>query len=240
MPLPPPPPNWEANQIAKFFDAARSNEFATFANLPGEVERLSDIDLGYRKAIAGLNHSEDWFASFFLLRTHSNYLAACRLCWSAQIPESYAILRSCLENAVYGLYLAKRPELCETWLRRHDDAASRQKARDEFKIGAMLKLVIEVDAKEGAVVKSLYERTIDSGAHPNELAVMQTLQVNESADKIEFKCIYLDQDSVALRTALTTTAQIGVCALSLFRVIYPERFDIMGVTDLLRHLRVGL
>lgn len=71
MPLPPPPPNWEANEIARFFDAARSNEYATFANQTAEVARLSDIDLGYRKAIAGVNHSKDWFAGFFLLRAHS-------------------------------------------------------------------------------------------------------------------------------------------------------------------------
>ncbi|MEO8023695.1 hypothetical protein [Polaromonas sp.] len=240
MPLPPPPPNWEGNEISKFFDAARANEFATFANRTGEVARLTDIDRGYRKAIDGVNHSQDWFAGFFLLRAHSNFLAACRLCWSAQIPESYALLRSCLENALYGLYLAKNPGSRETWLRRQDDAAAKRKVKDEFKIGTMLNLAAAMDATEGTVAKILYEETIDSGAHPNELALMQTLQINKSADHIEFKSNYLDQDSVALRAALKTTAQVGVCALSLFRVIYPERFDIMGVTDLLRHVKVGL
>ncbi|WP_286730979.1 MULTISPECIES: hypothetical protein [unclassified Thiomonas] len=240
MPLPPPPPNWEANEISKFFDAARTNEFATFANKTGEVARLSEIDLGYRKAIDGVNHSPDWFAGFFLLRAHSNYLAACRLSWSAQIPESYALLRSCLENALYGLYLAKHPESRETWLRRQDDAAAKRKVKDEFKIGTMLNLAAAVDATEGAVAKLLYEQTIDSGAHPNELALMQTLQINKSADRIAFKSNYLDKDSGALSAALKTTAQVGVCALSLFRVIYPGRFNIMGVTDLLRRVKVGL
>lgn len=240
MPLPSPPPNWDANEISRFFDAARANEFATFANRTEDVARLSDIDLGYRKAIGGLNHSHDWFAGFFLLRAHSNYLGACRLCWSAQIPESYALLRSCLENALYGLYLAKHPESRETWLRRHDDEASKQKVRDEFKIRVMLKLAAELDPTEGAVAKVLYDITIDSGAHPNELALMQTLQITESTNKIEFKSTYLDQDSLALRAALKATAQVGVCALSLFRVVYPERFAILGVTDFLGHVKVGL
>ena len=65
MPLPPSPHDWETKEISKFFDAARLNEFATFAKLKNEVARLSDIDLAYRKAIDGLNHSEDWFAGFF-------------------------------------------------------------------------------------------------------------------------------------------------------------------------------
>jgi hypothetical protein len=187
MPLPPPPPNWEANEISKFFDAARLNEFATFANLKREVARLSDIDLVYRKAIDGLNHSEDWFSGFFVVRAHSNFLAACRLCWSGQVPESYALLRSCLENALYGLYLARNPESCETWLRRHDDAATKMKVKDEFKVGTLLNLAAALDTTEGAVARVLYERTIDSGAHPNELALMQTLQINESANHVELK-----------------------------------------------------
>lgn len=240
MPLPPPPPNWEGNEISKFFDAARANEFATFANQTGEINRLIDIDLGYRKAIEGLNNSHEWFSGFFLLRAHSNYLGACRLCWSAQIPETYALLRSCLENALYGLYLAKHPELRETWLRRHDDEASKQKVRNEFKVGAMLNLAAELNQKEGEVARLLYERTIDSGAHPNELALIQALQINENAEKIEFKCIYLDQDSLALQAAIKATAQVGVCALSLFREVYPERFAILGVTDLLQHVKVGI
>ncbi len=104
----------------------------------------------------------------------------------------------------------------------------------------MLNLAAELDATEAAVAKVLYDRTIDSGAHPNELALMQTLQITESTDKIEFKSNYLDQDTLALRAALKATAQVGVCALSLFRAVYPERFAILGVTDLLQHVKVGL
>jgi hypothetical protein len=240
MPFPAPPPNWEANEISKFFDAARLNEFATFANLKGDVDRLSDIDLAYRKAIEGVNHSKDWFAGLFLLRAHSNFLAACRLTWSAQIPESYALLRSCLENALYGLYLARNPDSRETWLHREDDAAAKKKVKDEFKIGSLFTLATAVDATESAVARKLYERTIYSGAHPNELALMQMLKINKNDDHIEFKCNYLDNDSIALRAALTTTAQVGACTLSLFRVIYPERFNILGLTDLLRQVKVGL
>jgi len=240
MPLPAPPPGWEANEISKFFDAARLNEFGTFANLKAEVARLSDIDVAYRKAIDGVNHSKDWFAGFFLLRAHSNFLAACRLTWSAQIPESYALLRSCLENALYGLYLARNPDSRETWLRREDDVASKKKVRDEFKIRTLLELAAAVDATEGSVARTLYERTIDSGAHPNEMALMQTLKIDKNADHIEFKCNYLDSDSVALRASLKTTAQVGACTLSLFRAVYPERFNILGLTDLLRHVKAGL
>ena len=123
---------------------------------------------------------------------------------------------------------------------RHGSATAKQKVIDEFKIGTLLNLAATVNAAEAAVLKELYERTIDSGAHPNELALMQTLQINKSHDRIEFKCNYLDNDSLPFRLALKTVAQVGVCTLSLFRTIYSERFDILGVTGLLSHVKCGL
>ena len=65
MTLPDPPPNWGHDEISKLIDIARVNEYATFANFKGEVNRLVDIDLSYRKVIDGLNHAKDWFAGFF-------------------------------------------------------------------------------------------------------------------------------------------------------------------------------
>lgn len=240
MPVPLPPPNWETNEISRFIDSARNNEIATFAMHPEWVAHLSNIDIGYRKAVEGVNHSKDWFAGFFLLRAHSNFLGACRLCWSAQIPESYALLRSCLENALYGLYLAKHPASRETWLKRGEDIVAKQKVKNEFKARLLLTFAVTQDAIDGEVARVLYERTIDAGAHPNELALLQTLTMNRDIDQVEFKSDYLGSDSVALLAALKTTAQVGVCTLSLFRAIYPERFDILGVTDLLRHVKVSL
>ena len=240
MTLPDPPPNWGHDEISKLIDIARVNEYATFANFKGEVNRLVDIDLSYRKVIDGLNHAKDWFAGFFVLRAHSNFFAGCRLCWSGQIPECYAILRSSLENALYGLYLARNPNSRETWLRRHDSDADKRKVKDEFKIRTMLDLAKSIDRAEGKVAELLYERTIDYGAHPNERALMQMLQINEKAENVEFKIVYLEGNSDQLKLALKTTAQVGVCALSLFRSVYRERFDILGVTGALDHIKKGL
>jgi len=240
MAQPEPPANWGGDEISKLFDVAKGNEYATFANFQDEIRRLIDIDTSYRKAIDALNHSRDWFAGFFVLRAHSNFLAACRMGWSGQIPECYALLRSCLENALYGLYLARNPNSRETWLRRHDSDVHKRRVKDEFKIRTMLDLAKSIDKKEGEVAELLYERTIDYGAHPNERALMQMLQINEKAEHVEFKVVYLEGDSIQLRLVLKTTAQVGVCSLSLFRSTYKERFDILGVTDAIDHIKNGL
>lgn len=237
---PQPPADWGNDEISQFIDAARSNEYATFANCQGEIRRLIDLDTWFRKAIDGLNHSHDWFAGLFLMRAHSNFLAACRMTWSGQIPECYAMLRSCLENALYGLYLARNPNSRETWLRRHESDAHRKKVKNEFQMRTMLKLAKSINAKEGSVAELLYDRTIDYGAHPNEHALMQVLQLNESAEHVELKMNFLDGGSVQHGLALKTTAQVGVCSLTLFRSVYKERFDILGVTGAIDHIKDGL
>ena len=236
----PAPENWGRDEITKFLDNARANELATYANLPQEVERLVGIDQAYRKCVEALNNSKDWFAGFFILQTHSNFLGACRLTWSGQVSESYALLRLALENALYGLYLAKNPMSRETWLRRQDDATSKKKVKDEFKIGTLLRLAVATDPAEGTIAKTLYERTIDHGAHPNELALMQALNMKKESTAVKFSVNYLQGNALPLQLALKTSAQVGVCCLSLFRRVIPERFAILGIEHDLVQLKRGL
>lgn len=240
MALPNPPPQWGNDEITKFFDVARANQYATFANLKVEFGKLVAIDMAFRKLIDNLSHSKDWFAAFFVLRAHSNFLAAARLATSAQIPETFAALRSCLENGLYGHYIAKNPAARERWLRRHDDEEHKKAMRSEFQLTKLLQILSSVDADEGKAADTLYERTIDYGAHPNERALMQTLQMNKGDDKIEFKVVYLGEDNIQLRHVLRTSAQVGVCVLGMCRLIYKERFDLIGLTDDLKALRQGL
>jgi hypothetical protein len=101
----------------------------------------------------------------------------------------------------------------------------------------MLDLAKSTDKREGDIADLLYNRTIDYGAHPNEQALMQALQINDQDENIEFMMIYLEGDTIQAKLALKTTAQVGVCSLSLFRSIYKERFDILGVTDAIDHIK---
>ncbi len=112
--------------------------------------------------------------------------------------------------------------------------------RNEFQLTKLLQFLASVDADEGKVADTLYERTIDFGAHPNERALMQTLQMNKSEGKIEFKVVYLGDDNIQLRHSLRTSAQVGVCVLGMFKLIYKERFDLIGLTNELDALRQGL
>jgi hypothetical protein len=236
-----PPRNWGKDEVSYFLEIAQRNAFGSFVQLQAPFAKLIAIDAFYRQLIDNLNRSPDWFAALFVLRTHSSFLAAVRLAVSGQLPETYMILRGTLENALYGFYISIRPELRETWLRRHDDAASMRAVKQEFQIGSIFKRLALANAKIGDITQTLYERTIDSGAHPNEQALMQVLDMKQGADQIRFDVRYLTKgDELAFGACLKTTAQVGVCSLDIFRIIFHERFEILGLTRELEHLKRDL
>src|SRR3972149_11493555 len=120
--LPEPPAGWGADDITGFIDNTRQNCFATYANLRQEYGKLAEVDGVFRKLVENLINTRDWFAAFFLLRAHSAFLAGAHLAMSGQAAETHAPLRLCLENALYGLYLARNPGSRGNWLRRpHSD-----------------------------------------------------------------------------------------------------------------------
>jgi hypothetical protein len=161
---------------------------------------------------------------------------------SGQTPEAYMVLRGCLENALYGLYVTRNSECQETWLRRHDSKENKNKARKEFTIRKLIDLLKKEDHILGNIASDLYERTIDYGGHPNERALLSVTKKNESENKISFQSAYLIGNEPALQLCLKSCSQIGVCALSIFQLIYKERFDMLGLplSDILKILKRGL
>ncbi len=234
------PPNWGNDPVSDFIKGAYENTFATFVNMKSDYERIRRIDAKFRKALDYLHNTPDWFIAFFLLRSHSSYLGAARLSMSAQVYETYMILRGCLESALYGFFIAKDPTAKKAWVDRHETEQTLRLMKNTFKIGSIFSLLKKTDDKVYEAIQELYDRTIDYGAHPNPNGVLSTLQVQENDEDVHFQLKYLTNDPVQLQLALKTTAQVGVGALMLFRYVYPERFAITGLYDELKQIAKDL
>jgi hypothetical protein len=234
------PPGWGDDQITKFINAARANSHATFFQLRPIFQLLVRVDSAFRTLLANLDHTEHWFTSFFALRAHSNFLAATRLAISCQIPETYLPLRSSLENALYGFRIFNDHSLAETWLRRHDSKGQKNKMREAFRPKHLFRNLSAENLKVANTTQLLYERCIDYGGHPNKRALAQMLKMTREGKTVRFDMEYLSADSLQLRLALRTTAQVGLCVLGIFRLVYKERFDLVGLTEVVDQLRKGL
>jgi hypothetical protein len=231
------PLGWGSDKLSEFFEAARKQQFATFANFPWAYNVLREIDDCFDVAARNLSQPKDILAAILLVRSHSAYRAACTTATAGQLPESSVLRRSSLEYAGYALHISRHPGLGETWLCRHDDAASLRAARNEFSAASIEKTVTEVEAKLGEIYKELYQRTIDFGGHPNERGVSSNMKLEESADKKEFLQIYLHADELYILGYFEEVARVGFCCLHIFQHIFKERFSILGLKDRLFALR---
>lgn len=235
-----PPSDWTDDDLTYFIQLATNNIIATFHNKKKDFEIIKNIDKFFQTIIDHLLNAPDFLAAMLLLRTHSAYRGACRLSLSGQVPETFVLLRSCIENALYALHINQNPEAGEKWLKRHDDKESLKVAKNEFKYVNVIKTLDSVNPSICQTVRILYERSIDFGAHPNERSITSSMKIIEKGERTEFKQLYLTGDTEQLSHGLKSTSQAGLCALYILRHVFKERFDILGITQKMDNYRSTL
>ncbi len=235
-----PPPGWNDDPLAEFLELARHNIFSSFTLNKSWYDKLLEIHELYEDLKENLDSTQDLFAAFFLFRAHSAYLGSARMILSGQVPETHVMLRSCLEYAMYGLYVSKHPESQKIWLRRSDDDETRNRMRNLFTIRNMKECLQSEDIETYDVATQLYERTIDYGGHPNPDGVLGFATMTENPNERIIDSGYLTPLTPAYDLAIKSTAQIGVCSLSIFENVYETRFDLLLLSDRLEKLRHGL
>ncbi|MEQ1936068.1 MAG: hypothetical protein ABL962_19615, partial [Fimbriimonadaceae bacterium] len=179
-------------------------------------------------------------AALLLIRSHVAYRGACGHALSGAAAETYPLVRSCLEYAGYALLIHGTPEKGEVWVSRHDDEAALQAVRSNFSVGKVQAAIAAANADKARAYKTLYDRSIDFGAHPNIHGLASNMKIIEKGKDRIVQIVYLHTDGVQMQSSLKTTAQAGVCALEIFQEAFPERFQEMGVTDTLARVRQHL
>jgi hypothetical protein len=237
------PANWGTDCLSQFIDDAVINTYSTFLNLKLEYNILNRIHIIYKiiadsLKINDVKNISEWFSSFFLIRSHSAYLAAVRLSLSAQVPESYMVLRGCLENALYGIYFSRNQELSKIWLQRHKSEEFKKRVRNEFTSGKLLKFLESIDKDNYIIASELYDKTIDCGAHPNPRSLFQTMDIGKENDSVSID--YFITNTIPMQLCLKSCAQIGICSIDIFRNVYNKIFDSLGITAKLLPLKNGL
>jgi hypothetical protein len=235
-----PPPGWGDDQLTSFFENMRTNTFASYVQAPDHAKRLLAVESALRLICENLKDPRDKFAPFFLLKAHSSFLSAANLAMAGSAPEAFMVMRGCLESALYGLYVNRNADSFEVWLRRNEDDAAKKRTRTAFMIGNMWKCLGGVDAGLQREAAALYERAIDMGGHPNAASLMTALNISKKDGGMHFELAYLTANPEMIRGSMKSVAQTGVTALGIFRHVFKERYDLLGLTSRLPMLREGL
>lgn len=231
------PSSWGDDSLSDYADAAFRNILATFVQKKPQFGILVRINDLYAEIGKSLSHPENVIAPLLVTRSHSAYRAGCQLASGGQVSEAFCVLRACLECALYCLHIYDHDSLSEVWLRRHDDESSLKDSRNKFSHGKVMDTLRIRDEKLCATVQKLYERTIDFGGHPNERSVTSGMKMESLEGEVGIKQFYLHGDSLYLEHGLKSATQIGLGGLLILRLVFRERFDILGITDELDRLR---
>lgn len=225
------PENWASDGPTQFIDLACNNVVATFVQDKEEYPLVRNIDGFYYSIVKHLIDPEGILEAILIMRCHAAFRASFLLGMSGMAPETFVQVRSCLENALYALHINKNPGHDEVWANRHKDDASLKQVKDKFRMVDVMTTLENTDPANHKVAKLLYERTIDFGAHPNERAATSSLIIEERDGSKKIKQNYLAGGTLQQRHAMKTVAQVGLCALYVFREIFTKKFDILGVTN---------
>jgi hypothetical protein len=142
---------------------------------------------------------------------------------AGQLPETFVLLRSCLEYSGYALLIHHKPDLEMVWLRRHNGGDALSKMRGAFMASNAKKAVQLTDPGLGDWYSDLYESAIDFGGHPNPKGITPIIR----SDDDSYSQRDLHDDGLYLRHCLDSTARVGICSLYVFHNILPERFDLL-------------
>lgn len=236
------PDGWRDASLFSFVEESWSNALATFHAMPGQVERLELIDRMFAQfSRNGLTNPGDYFAALLFIRAHAAYRVAAGLALATPI-ESYGVIRSSLEYAGYALLCHKEPDLAEVWLRRDESPESLARVRREFIQARVRDAIRSFDPELADRYHCLYGEAISWGAHPNEKALTTSLRIVDDAveNMNNLQVIMLPHGGNVHKLALRRCAQIGLCILEIFALIYPERYQLLGIEDMFEDARRGL
>jgi hypothetical protein len=229
-----------ADELTKFIDAARSNQWATFWNKRPIVGTLIAIDSQFVTISKDWLNPESEIAAFLLLRGHAAFRVAAALAMAGQVAETYVQCRAMLEYAAYAVHIYRTPPLGMIWLNRHKDPAATEAQKNAFSHRKVSASVAAANVHAGKRFDDLYQRTIDFGGHPNERSVTGNMKMLNEPGKRTMLTVMQHDDGVALDSGLKTVAQCGMVSLEMLQVVFNARFEILGINAALLELRKGL
>jgi len=240
------PPPWGDDSLSELLTAADRNARVTAAKYPNIFELLRRVDKAFRRAEEIVVHDSAWVRvvpRFLLVRTHATFVAAIRTGLSGQVSEACVLLRAAVEQSWYALHMAMEPKgdtRVEIWLRRNEGERAKNKCRGEFTVAKVRSTHEKLDPTTASHIHKIYEKLIDYGAHPNQMGVLSALTQKKSSTQIDYSVGLIYPTEPAVMATLQMAVGVAVGSLKIFRLIYPERFELASLDGEIEALVVEL
>lgn len=226
------PIGWGQSELTQFLSVAEQQAHATYAILPKWVQALELVDTNLTVSSQTLFHEIDpsrRISSSLFLRAFSTYRAACRLALSGQVYETVVLVRSIVESATYAWACGNFQNHRDSWNRRDDGLSEKKTAKNLFKWGELMQSLDVVDRDLAERIRSLYDQTIEFGAHPNVSGVSLSSEISPTTDgRYEISSIFLHGDEAILLSILDILRAMEL-VYRLLELLFKDRLRILGI-----------
>lgn len=234
----PEEPIFATESISTFLRASREQELEALTVHAEWVAIFDRLNAAFNE-IPSIPLSGAALPPLLISQAQGAFLAAVRMSLAGQVQVSHAALRSCIENALYALVMHREPSTQEIWANRHND---RKACKRAFTADAALTILRGIDHSLARVFGETYEITIDHGAHPNVLSLVQHLDPSRWDDENSIlAAILVPEDHESVRHALHLCAIVGTAVASLCLYVMPGHDPAAKAhaqaTEILRELR---
>jgi hypothetical protein len=120
----------------------------------------------------------------------------------AALRDPFMLLRGLIENGLYAVHIKADATRGRIWMARHHTAEDERRVRSEFTVGRVLDTVHARNSDLARIVRVLYDRCLDLGAHPTQHGHFAThcrafvVSYGNSADIENFLSILSDNSVV--------------------------------------------
>jgi hypothetical protein len=229
---------WAGNPLAQFLAAAWRNTVHSFSAETDHYRTLAEVDAVFRALVGDAGVNKDRVSAGFLVRAHAAWLTTASLGLSGQVAQAYSLMGSVLETALQGLFISGSPERQQLWLGRNDDDNAELRADTMLDMEAALTHLHELDPATANVYAKLQARAKDRGAHPNTYANLSRT-ASPGAEPADCKGEYFICDNDIQRACLRSTAQVGICLLSIFYYMFGDQYRELELGERINKLRQG-
>ena len=111
--------------------------------------------------------------------------------------------------------------------------------KQEFRIRNICEIIAQFDSTLAEMFKKFYDRTIDLGAHPNPVGILNMAKLEKPQGDASggIAALALTTEEFPLRHAMQNTAQMGLTALLIFQHIFKAKFESLGIHTEIETLR---
>jgi hypothetical protein len=233
----PQPYHFGSDPITTYIKVAINNIYSTYIKKSDAFSNLKLVEKQFSYITKNISSPNDIYLGLLLTRTHGYFLSSTQLAMAGQVTESYSLIRGCLECSAYALHIHTNKNLEDVWLNRNMEEASKRACRKAFQITSIKQTLSSYEPRLEEIWSTLYELTIDFGAHPNQASILSTSKIDNQEDSIHLQNRVISSSDLNIDLSLKTVYEAGICALLIFEKIKPEFFKILGISQELEVLR---